>query len=49
MRHYREIPTEAEKNWKILLAKAGVEKADEEVLSESTARTTRLGFKSNEI
>ena len=34
MSHYREMPTEARKKKKDLLAKAGVEKADEQVLSE---------------
>ncbi|KAL6242584.1 hypothetical protein RBB50_010230 [Rhinocladiella similis] len=49
MRHYRAMPTEARKKRKDLLAKAGVEKADEQVLSEFAALADRLGFKSDEI
>ena len=49
MRHYRDMPTEARKKGKDLLAKAGVENADEEVLSEFAALAERLGFESSEI
>ncbi|TVY13719.1 hypothetical protein LARI1_G009020, partial [Lachnellula arida] len=49
MRRYREMPTDAKKKKKDLLAKPGVRRADEEVLSDSAAQADRLGFKSNEI
>ena len=49
MRHYRDMPTEARKMKKDLLAKPGVEKADEQVLSEFAALADRLGFESDEI
>lgn len=40
-RHYREMPTEARKKRKDLLAQAGMGKADEEVLSEFAALADR--------
>lgn len=43
MRHYREMPAEIKKG-KDLLAKAGVGRADEEVLSEFAVLANRLGF-----
>ena len=43
------MPTDAKKKKKDLLAKAGVERADEEVLSKFAALADRLGFKSPEI
>ncbi|KAK6380192.1 hypothetical protein LTS17_005381 [Exophiala oligosperma] len=49
MRHYREIPLEAKKRKKDLLAKARVDKADVQVLSEFAALADRLGFESDEI
>lgn len=44
MRHYREMPAEIKKKGKDLLAKAGVGRADEEVLSEFAVLANRLGF-----
>jgi hypothetical protein len=47
MRHYPGVPRDSKK--KNLLAKAGVERADEKVLSELAALADRVGFESNEI
>ena len=49
MRNYRGMPAEPRKRTKDLLAKAGVQKADEVTLSEITALARRLGFDSREI
>ncbi|ETN44455.1 uncharacterized protein HMPREF1541_10636 [Cyphellophora europaea CBS 101466] len=49
MRHYREMPAEAKKDSKDLLARAAVERADEGVLSEFAALADRLGFHSSKI
>ncbi|TGO07234.1 hypothetical protein BTUL_0306g00130 [Botrytis tulipae] len=49
MRNYKEIPPDTKKKKKDLLAKCGVEKADETMLSEFAALADRLGFASPEI
>lgn len=49
MRHYPGVPRDSKKKKKNLLAKAGVERADEKVLSELAALADRVGFESNEI
>ncbi|CCD42643.1 hypothetical protein BofuT4_P074450.1 [Botrytis cinerea T4] len=49
MRNYKEIPPDTKKKKKDLLAKSGVEKADETMLSEFAALADRLGFASPEI
>jgi uncharacterized protein YjbI with pentapeptide repeats len=49
MREYREMPTDAKKKSKDLLAKAGVQRADEEVLSRAANLANRVGFVSDEI
>ncbi len=49
MRHHCEMPAEAKKKGKDLLAKAGAGGADEEVLFEFAALANRLGFRSDNI
>ncbi|KAF7856811.1 hypothetical protein EAF04_009574 [Stromatinia cepivora] len=49
MRNYKEIPPDTKKKKKDLLAKSGVEKADEMILFELAALADRLGFASPEI
>jgi hypothetical protein len=49
MRHYPETPTDAKKKSKDLLAKARVQRADEEVLSRAANLADRVGFVSDEI
>jgi Protein of unknown function (DUF3723) len=49
MRHYREMPAEAKKKGKDLLAKAEVKRVDEKVLSEFASLANRLGVQSNDI
>lgn len=49
MRDYREMPPDAKKKSKDLLAKARVQRADEEVLSRGANLVHRVGFVSDEI
>ncbi|CAD6446248.1 f68f9563-ded7-4069-bc2f-2a3b06713e93 [Sclerotinia trifoliorum] len=49
MRNYKEIAPNTKKKKKDLLAKSGVEKADEMILFEFAALADRLGFASPEI
>jgi Protein of unknown function (DUF3723) len=49
MRHYPGMPADAKKKSKDLLAKAGVQKADEEVISREANLADRVGFVSDEI
>jgi hypothetical protein len=49
MRDYREMPMDAKKQSNDLLAKAGVQRADEEVLSRAVNLADRVGFVSDEI
>ncbi|KAH7308867.1 hypothetical protein BKA65DRAFT_414915, partial [Rhexocercosporidium sp. MPI-PUGE-AT-0058] len=49
MRHYKEMPSESKKSTKVLLAKARVQKADEEVSSRAVHLADRVGFASDEL
>jgi hypothetical protein len=49
MWHYQELPPDTKKKSKDLLAKAGVYRADEEVLSRGANLAYRVGFVSDEI